>query len=149
MTEVFFYHLQAQPLEKVLPLLLQKTLERGWRALVRTSSLERAKALDDHLWTFDEASFLPHGIAGEPDAMRQPILIAPADGEITATDALFLVDGAPLPDPLPDGRVIVMFDGVAQETLAAARQAWRDVTGAGHQATYWQQDQDGRWQKRG
>ena len=37
MTEVLFYHLQRQPLEAVLPTLLEKSLERGWRALVRAT----------------------------------------------------------------------------------------------------------------
>ena len=37
MTEILFYHLQHQPLERVLPTLLEKTLERGWRAVVQTS----------------------------------------------------------------------------------------------------------------
>ncbi|KFL26848.1 DNA polymerase III subunit chi, partial [Devosia sp. 17-2-E-8] len=31
MPDVLFYHLENQPLEKVLPLLLEKTVERGWR----------------------------------------------------------------------------------------------------------------------
>ena len=34
MTEILFYHLEAQPLEKVLPVLLEKSLERGWSAIV-------------------------------------------------------------------------------------------------------------------
>ena len=31
MTEVLFYHLQNMTLESVLPPLLEKSLERGWR----------------------------------------------------------------------------------------------------------------------
>ena len=29
MTEILFYHLQSQPLERVLPALLEKSIERG------------------------------------------------------------------------------------------------------------------------
>ena len=61
MTEVFFYQLQRRNLEQVLPELLQKTLVRGWRAVVRASSAERVEALTDHLWAFDRESFIPHG----------------------------------------------------------------------------------------
>ena len=46
MTEVYFYHLQRQPLEAVLPTLLEKSLEKGWRAVVRATSDERLAALD-------------------------------------------------------------------------------------------------------
>jgi DNA polymerase-3 subunit chi len=65
MTEIWFYHLETQPLERALPVLLEKTLERGWRAVVETSSRERATALDTMLWTYRDDAFLPHGIAGE------------------------------------------------------------------------------------
>ena len=50
MTEILFYHLHRQPLERVLPPLLEKSLERGWRAVVQASSEERIEALDAHLW---------------------------------------------------------------------------------------------------
>ena len=66
MTEVLFYHLQHQPLEAVLPTLLEKTLERGWRAAVQVTTEERMSALDDHLWTFTDESFLPHGTDVSP-----------------------------------------------------------------------------------
>ena len=52
MTEVLFYHLQRQPLDAVLPELLEKCVERGWRAVVQVGSEERCDALDAHLWTY-------------------------------------------------------------------------------------------------
>ena len=57
------------PLERALPLLLEKTLERGWRAVVQAGSQERLDVLDQHLWTWREDSFLPHGTAkdGHPE----------------------------------------------------------------------------------
>ncbi|MGA7117695.1 MAG: DNA polymerase III subunit chi, partial [Hyphomicrobium sp.] len=39
-SEVLFYHLERQPLERVLPGLLEKTLQRGWRAVVQAGSAE-------------------------------------------------------------------------------------------------------------
>ena len=33
--EIWFYHLERSTLDQVLPGLLEKTRERGWRALVR------------------------------------------------------------------------------------------------------------------
>ena len=61
MTEVSFYHLTARPLESALPRLLERTLESNSRAVVITSSDERVEMLDDLLWTYDPASWLPHG----------------------------------------------------------------------------------------
>ena len=46
MTEVLFYHLQSQPLERALPSLLEKCLERQWRAVVQVGSEERRDALE-------------------------------------------------------------------------------------------------------
>jgi DNA polymerase-3 subunit chi len=61
MTEVLFYHLQNQAAESVLPPLLERSLERGWKVVVQTASEERADAIDAHLWTYSDDSFLPHG----------------------------------------------------------------------------------------
>ena len=74
MTEIFFYHLQGQKLEGVLPALLEKSLERGWTVIVQGSSEERIEALDAHLWTFRDDGFLPHGTWREPEVALQPIL---------------------------------------------------------------------------
>ena len=79
MTEVLFYHLQRQPLERVLPALLEKSLERGWRVVVQAASEERVEALDAHLWTFRDDSFLPHGTWREAQAREQPILLTVND----------------------------------------------------------------------
>ena len=149
MTEVLFYHLQRQPLEAVLPALLEKSLERGWRALVRASSEERLAALDDHLWTFSEESFLPHGTEREPDVPEQPVVLTLGEGNPNAAVVLFLVEGAPVPaDTSPYQRLVLLFDGNDEDALAAARADWKRVKAAGHEATYWQQDGRGRWEKK-
>ena len=75
MPDVLFYHLEFQPLERVLPVLLEKTIERGWRAVIEVGSAERAAALDTALWTYRDDSFLPHGLAGETTDAEQPVLI--------------------------------------------------------------------------
>ena len=149
MTEVLFYHLQRQPLEAVLPTLLEKSLERGWRALVRATSDERLAALDDHLWTFSDESFLPHGTDREPDAPEQPVILTLGDGNPNGDGVLLLVEGAPVPaDASAYQRVVLLFDGNDEDALAAAREHWRGIKAGGHDATYWQQDERGRWQKK-
>ena len=59
--EVWFYHLERSSLDQVLPELLEKTLQRGWRALVRSAAAERLEQLDNFLWTFREDGFCPTG----------------------------------------------------------------------------------------
>ena len=94
MTEVLFYHLEHQPLERVLPSLVEKTLERGWRAVVQAGSEERVEALDTLLWTYREESFLPHGTKrdGNPDV--QPVYLTTSEDNPNGATVRFLVDGA-------------------------------------------------------
>ena len=67
---ILFYHLQGQPLERVLPACSEKSLERGWRVVVQAASEERIEALDAHLWTYRDDGFLPHGTWREAEAAR-------------------------------------------------------------------------------
>lgn len=148
MTEILFYHLERRPLEQVLPTLLEKSLERGWRCAVQCGSAERRDALDTHLWTFSEASFLPHGTEAQPQPERQPVLLSTSDANPNGATVRFLLDGVPLPDPTPYQRLVLMFDGRDDEQVALARERWREAKGLGHDLTYWQQDEDGRWVKK-
>jgi DNA polymerase-3 subunit chi len=152
MTEALFYHLERRALEDVLPGLVEKSLERGWRALIRCDSAERAEALDRLLWTYEEASFLPHAQQGDGDPARQPVLITMEGGNANAANILFLVGGAAA--PAWDGvaglaRVVLMFDGRDAQTLAAARASWKDAKAAGHDVTYWKETPAGRFEKQG
>jgi DNA polymerase-3 subunit chi len=149
MTEVLFYHLQNATLEGVLPPLLEKSLARGWRTVVQTSSEERADALDAHLWTYRDDSFLPHGTWRDRDAKDQPIVLAPNADNPNDAHVRFLVDGAQLPDDAANyERLVLVFSGDDDDAVAMARTAWTDVKGRGFEATYWQPDERGRWQRK-
>ncbi len=149
MAEVLFYHLQRQPLEAVLPTLLDKTLERGWRAVVQLASDERLSALDDHLWTFSDESFLPHGTDREAHAGDQPVVLTTSSANPNGATVRFLVDGSDLPeDASAYQRMVILFDGTDVQALALARDQWRRLKEQGHEATYWQQDDRGRWQRK-
>ena len=73
--EIWFYHLTRQPLDRALPTLLERSLERGWRAGVQATSEERVAALDEWLWTYSEESFLAHGVTRDGDFENQPIFL--------------------------------------------------------------------------
>lgn len=147
MTEVLFYHLEQQPLERVMPLLLEKTIERGWRAVIETASAERAQAIDALLWTFRDDSFLPHGIAGAETDPEQPILIETGPGNGNGAAVRFFVDRAVPQSAEGYERIVYLFSGHDPDAVAEARVAWKAL-GEGNTVTYWQQDASGRWQKK-
>jgi len=149
LTEILFYHLQHQPLERVLPSLVERSLERQWRAAIQPVSEERLQALDDGLWTYSDDSFLPHGTDRETDHATQPVVLTLKENNPNGAAIRFLVEGAPLPADAGDyERLCVLFDGTDQEALLRAREQWREAKAAGHTIAYWQQDEDGRWQKK-
>jgi len=148
MTEVFFYHLERLPLERVLPDLLEKCLERQWHAVVQVGSEERCEALDSHLWTYNDAAFLPHGTARDGPGIRQPIWLTTGDDNPNGAQVRFLTDGAEPGEIDGYQRVVMIFDGTDPDVLDRARAAWKAVKAAGHDATYWQQNERGRWEKK-
>ena len=149
--EVWFYHLQRQPLGQVLPILAGKALERGWRVVVQTVDDLRLKALDDHLWTFKDESFLPHGLAGDPRVARQPLVLTTAAGNPNGAAMRMYVEGAEI-DVAPGEpgyeRLMLLFDGRNEAELDAARGQWTRLKGAGFSLAYWQQDEAGRWEQK-
>ncbi|GJD54385.1 DNA polymerase III subunit chi [Methylobacterium dankookense] len=149
MTEILFYHMQRQPLERVLPNLVERSLERGWQAAIQAVSEERLQALDDGLWTYTDESFLPHGTDREPDAGSQPVVLTLRDLNPNGASIRFLVEGADLPPDAADyARICILFDGTDQDALLRAREQWREAKAAGHVVAYWQQDESGRWNKK-
>jgi DNA polymerase-3 subunit chi len=150
MTELLFYHLQRHPLERVLPALVEKSLERGWRVVVQAASEERIEALDAHLWVFRDDSFLPHGTWREAEAADQPVLLTVHDGNPNGAAVRFLLDGAPVPaDAGNYERIVLLIDGNDPDAVAAARERWSEGRAKGFEVTYWQADENGRWQRKG
>jgi DNA polymerase-3 subunit chi len=149
MTEILFYHLQGQKLEGVLTPLLEKSLERGWKAIVQGASEERIEALDAHLWTYRDDGFLPHGTWREPDAAMQPVLLTVNDGNPNGANVRFLIEGVSVPpDAESYARIVLVFAGDDDDAVGAARAHWTDAKAKGYDATYWQPDEQGRWVKK-
>jgi DNA polymerase-3 subunit chi len=147
MAELWFYHLERTELERALPPLLEKCLQRGWRALVRGGSQERIEALDDVLWTYRDESFLPHAREGE--ASRQPIWLTTDGVNPNGAQVLFLLDGAEPGDISGFERACLMFDGRDQAALDSARLRWKEAKEAGIVASYWRESASGKWEKQG
>jgi DNA polymerase-3 subunit chi len=149
MCEFWFYHLERSTLEQVLPGLLEKTRERGWKALVRVSDPARLEALDEHLWTWRDDSFLAHGRASEANADRQPILLSESGENLNAAQALFMVDGAEIGATEGLERCFIIFDGRDDQALTGSRERWKALKAQGAALAYWKQSPEGRWEKAG
>lgn len=148
MTEILFYHLTESTLDEALPGLVERSLGRGWRAVVQTGSEERRDALDAHFWAFRDDSFMAHGLDHEPHAAEQPVLLTTGQGNANGASIRFLVDGAEPPPLEAYARAVFMFDGHDEAQLTTARRHWKEMKSAGHDVTYWQQTPDKRWERK-
>ncbi len=146
MTDVRFYHLTRKTLEQALPELLEKTLQRGWRAVVMTSSAERAESLAQHLWTYAPNGFLPHGTAKDGFAEDQPVWLTEKDENPNGATVLFLTDGATSARVGAFEIACEIFNGHDEEAVAASRAKWKNYKDEGHALSYWQQNEKG-WTK--
>lgn len=147
MAEVRFYHLTERPLEAVLPVMLERSLERGWRVVVRGTEPTRIAALDTQLWTYRDDSFLPHGAAG--DGAAQPIWLTSGNEAPNDPNTLMLIDSADA-DKDEIARMemtAILFDGLDPAALDHARGQWRTIKASGIKAVYWAQE-NGSWVKK-
>lgn len=151
MAELLFYHLARTGLEQVLPTLLERTLARGQHAVVLVPTPERLDALDAHLWSYDPASFLPHGTPADGQGADQPVWLTTTLERPNAAEVLFLIDGAGPDDPgafAPFARVAFLFDGRDDAAVEHARGRWKRWKAAGEHLAYWQQTETG-WEQKG
>ena len=146
-TEIGFYHLEKWPLETALPRLLGRALEGGHRVVVRTGSEERLEALNAALWSYDPASFMPHGGPGDGNADRQPVYLTTGDEVPNGATVLVLTDRVEAADIARFERCVDMFDG-SEDSVQAARARWQALKDKGHALTYWQQTPAGKWEKK-
>ncbi|KGJ08735.1 DNA polymerase III subunit chi [Paracoccus sphaerophysae] len=151
MGNAMFYHLTRSPAEQLLPTLIGKSRQAGWRVELRGTDAARMARLDEALWQGD--GFLPHGLAGGPHDALQPVLLtvggAGDAGKGAGADCLIALDGAAV-DPAecaPAQRVCIVFDGNDPTALDTARGQWRSLTGAGVAAEYWSEE-GGRWERK-
>ena len=152
MMEIWFYHLTAQPLEKALPILLERSIERGWTAVVQLSTQERLSALDAFLWTYADETFLAHGTAADGDAELQHVYLTTGPENPNEAEIRFFIESARVAPVLDAGgayaRIVVMFDGNDEAELQAARAQWKELKARGVDLSYWQQDDNGGWSKK-
>ena len=150
MGELRFYHLTEVPLERALPVMLERTLERGQRAVIRGGHADRLGFLNGLLWTYDDAGFLPHGMDGDTDAAEHPVWLTVQAEIPNGAKTLFLIDGAEVSsEEVSDMEVTaLLFDGHDESAVEAARRQWKALTSGGQKAVYWAQEGGSRWVKK-
>lgn len=145
MAELWFYQIEHSELEALLPPLIEKCLQRGWRALLRAGSEERVAALDILLWTYRDDSFLPHACSGDP--ARQPVWLTVAGGNPNGAQALFLLDSAEPGDLSGFERACLIFDGRDPTATESARSRWKQAAEMGLASAFWRERTPGKWEK--
>jgi DNA polymerase III subunit chi len=147
LAEIGFYHLSSISLDRSLPKLLERAWTQGHRIVVRAASPERVEHLSTILWTYEEASFLPHGSMRDGNAATQPIWLTHRGENPNSASLLVVVDGVEAGDVASYARCADLFDGNDAGAVEAARARWRRAREAGHALTYWQQTSSG-WEQR-
>jgi DNA polymerase III subunit chi len=147
-TEALFYHLERQPLDRILPVLVERTVERGWRAVIQAGSEDAVEQLNTLLWTYKDDGFLPHGTAADGPPEHQPVYLTTTDECPNGASVRFLVDGATATDHGRYRRLVYLFDGHDAAAVGGARAEWKTAKAAGCAVTYWQQTKDGKWERK-
>ena len=149
--DVWFYHLERTALDQALPELLDKTLSKGWKALVRA---RRAEADGQIIWmdwlgSYREDSFpaARRARVSRWRTIRQPVLLTLREDNPNQAQALFLIDGAEAGALDGFDRCILLFDGRDPEATALARERWKTFKQAGHPVSYWRQGAERGWEK--
>lgn len=140
--QVDFYHLTRDPVERVLPVLAERTLALGERMLVVSDDADQRATLSRSLWSHKPESFLAHGEIDAPNPQVQPILLADRVEAANGAKFIALADGLWRDDALAFTRTFLLFDDA---TIAGARSAWVALgEREGLKRRYWKQD-GGKW----
>lgn len=149
MGAAYFYHLTRHPIDVTLAMLLEKSIDVGWRVNVRGTDQQRLLWLDDKLWQGRETGFLPHGLAGNENDTDQPILLTTNATAGNDPQCIMSIDGAEITAAEIEGsdRACILFDGNDPEALQIARGQWKSLKAEGGSAQYWSQE-SGKWEKK-
>jgi DNA polymerase-3 subunit chi len=148
MTEIRFYHLQKQSLDRVLPQILEKAFGFNHRVVVRMENEKEVDRMNGLLWTYKPDAFLPHGAKKDGQAERQPIWLTDKDENPNKAGTLVLTQGTMSENIADYDLCCEMLDGRDDNAVKSARQRWKEYQDKGYDVTYWFQEDDGKWVKK-
>ncbi len=133
-----FYQLTRTRIEEAVTQLSEKVIAQGRSLTIHVSSDERAKSMDDALWTYSE--FLPHSV-GEMDGVSQ--IWITKERQSDAKTQFWLDDF--VGEPSQESLICYIFQSVDQDIVAKRRNDWKLQNDKGTFLTYWAQDEHGKW----
>ena len=148
MAEIRFYHLQSQSIEQALPKLAELVLKSGNKGVIKIADKNIAKKIDKALWTYSPESFLPHDVEGSNYPEEQSLYITTQDENPASAKMALFVNCEKMEDISSFDRVLYMFEGRLDEIITAAREDYKNYKNAGHEMSYWQQSDQGRWEQK-
>lgn len=115
-----------------------RLVRKAWhrqRQVVVCGAFERLQRLDQQLWTFEHAEFIPHlllrrGAAPAPVLRRTPIWLAEAPTDAPARDVLVNL-GPGWPEAYAEFERVIELVGDDADEIAAGRERWRRYRAAG------------------
>ena len=139
---VDFYVLGSSRPEPVVAALAARIRGEGQRLLVVEADEAQRTALSRALWDSRPELFLANGLAGDPHAECQPILISEASDPLNLATLVCLADGR-WREAEGFERVLYLVDDAA---LPEARKQWKRLgERTGVERHFWKQDAQGRW----
>ena len=140
--QVDFYQLAGIAAEQVIGSIAEKVLESRGRLLIVAEDEAFLARLDRILWDQSPTGFLPHGLVGAADDVRQPILLSTSIDAPNQARNMLIADGIWREAALTYDRSFYLFDTI---TLEGARLAWKLLSGReGVDRRYWARE-DGKW----
>jgi DNA polymerase-3 subunit chi len=143
----WFYELSRGDLTAAALPLIRRAHEAGGGVLVVAPDEATARRLDDLLWTFDDAAFLPHGLDTAPYPERQPVLLT-LDPAREARGA-FVIRLATAPwsgSGSRLSRIMVLFDNEDPVQSARVERERREASAAGQAVEHWRHT-GGGWRR--
>ncbi len=148
MADIRFYHMEHSTLDQALPAITVKAFQSGKRIMIRVPDKKEATRLNDLLWVFHQNMFLPHGAEGDKHADKQPVWITSQDNNENNATILITTHGCTMDNLDEFEMVCEILDGRVDSQITEARARWKTYKGDNHDLTYWQQDENGKWNKK-
>jgi len=142
MTQIDFWQLSRDPVEKVVAMIAQRVIDQGERLLVVSDNAEQRAAISQGLWRAGPESFLANGEANGPEPKAQPILLSETPEPVNNASHVVYADGT-YREAEGFARTFLLFD---EATVDQARATWRALDGADIERAFFRQD-GGKWVK--
>ncbi len=144
--EISFYRLSTLPLIKAAPKLIEKIYYSKQNLVVIVESEAMLEPLDNILWSYSTKHFIAHATLNDPHPEDQPVYITTRLENPNQASIIMALGSVDL-DIMGPHKYCYMFDGNNQEQLEFARKKWKQYKAQGNNIIYWQQSEDGSWEK--